>query len=416
MGTIENVLLIAVHTNTADKNRFKYSLEELQALVETANGRVVKTVIQNRSNPHQAYYLGEGKLSEIAEMIRKANVELIIANEELTGGQIRNLQEFLDIRVIDRSQLILDIFAARARTKEGKLQVELAQYAYMLPRLHGQGSELSRLGGGIGTRGPGETKLETDRRHIQRRMDDIKKRLTQVVNQREQYREKRRRNTMFQIALVGYTNAGKSTIFNSLAKSNTLNEDKLFATLDPLTRKLYLPSGLEVIITDTVGFIQDLPTELIAAFRSTLEEVKDADIILHVTDVSAPNMEDHERTVKNLLNDLNANQIPALFLYNKKDLINQEQFVPDSHPYLLMSAKNDLDINIVKEKIESLIKEIWQPYQCFLPESLSHELVFMKQHSLVTHYTYNESQLGYKVEGYVDPEHPVMKQVKEYSM
>lgn len=307
-------------TEKDENDRFIYSLEELKALAKTADGMVVHTLTQKRINPHPATYVGEGKLEEIKAICVEEEIDVVIANHELSGGQIRNLQDYLEVRIIDRSQLILDIFAARAQTREGKLQVELAQYAYMLPRLRGQGTDLSRLGAGIGTRGPGETKLETDRRHIQRRMDELKYQLKSVVNQREQYRSKRRKNHLLQIAIVGYTNAGKSTIFNALTRSESLQEDKLFATLDPLTRKLRLPKGLELILTDTVGFIQDLPTSLIAAFRSTLEEVKEADVILHVIDVAAPDKEDHEETVLQQLKELEASEIPVLTIYNKKKI------------------------------------------------------------------------------------------------
>src|SRR5699024_5242576 len=223
-------------------------------------------------------------VTEIIEAIEALDIHLVVANDELSPGQLRNLNEHFGVRVIDRSQLILDIFASRAKTREGQLQVELAQLEYMLPRLHGMGLVLSRLGGGIGTRGPGETKLESDQRHIRRRIDDIKRRLADVVKQREQYRKRRRRNYVYQIAIVGYTNAGKSTIFNRLARETTKEEDLLFATLDPLTRKVHLPSGFEALLTDTVGFLQELPTSLIAAFKSTLEEVSEADFLLHVVD------------------------------------------------------------------------------------------------------------------------------------
>ncbi|WP_089738824.1 GTPase HflX [Gracilibacillus ureilyticus] len=411
---IERVLIIAVMKDKSDEERFHYSISELEALANTANGTIVESIIQKRLTPHRATYLGEGKLQEVKELTEDEDIDVVIANEELSGSQIRNLQEELQVRVIDRSQLILDIFASRARTKEGKLQVELAQYAYMLPRLHGQGTELSRLGGGIGTRGPGETKLETDRRHIQRRMDEIKQRLKSVVNQREQYRDNRRKNQLFQIAVVGYTNAGKSTMFNNLTKSESLQEDKLFATLDPLTRKMHLPSGLEVIITDTVGFIQDLPTALIAAFRSTLEEVKEADLILHVIDVAAPDRDNHESTVLNLLDELDASSIPVITLYNKKDLINGENFVPNSHPYMLLSALEEKDLMQLKCDIEKVIQNLWESYHCVIPEGNGKVLSKLKQYTIMDKETYQDHLLGYEVSGFVDPNHPIMKEIKEY--
>ncbi|KAB8138815.1 GTPase HflX [Gracilibacillus oryzae] len=414
MAKIEKVIIIAVLKDKTEEERFQYSISELKALTTTADGTVVETIIQKRLTPHRATYLGEGKLQEVKEICEVEEIDVVIANEELSGSQIRNLQEELQVRVIDRSQLILDIFANRARTKEGKLQVELAQYAYMLPRLHGQGADLSRLGGGIGTRGPGETKLETDRRHIQRRMDEIKQRLTTVVNQREQYRDKRRKNQLFQIAVVGYTNAGKSTMFNNLTKSESLQEDKLFATLDPLTRKLHLPSGLEVILTDTVGFIQDLPTALVAAFRSTLEEVKEADLILHVIDVAAPDRDNHEATVLRLLDELEADNIPVITVYNKKDLIDTSSFVPNSHPYMLISALEQSDLQELKKQIETVMKELWQPYHCIVPEGYGKVLAKLNQHTITEQKEYQEELLGYEVSGFVDPNHPIMKEIKEY--
>src|SRR5699024_11136854 len=294
-------------------------------------------MIQNRKHIHPATYIGEGKVEEIVVAISDYEIDLVISNDELSAGQLRNLSDRFGVRLIDRSQLILDIFAQRAQTKEGKLQVELAQLQYTLPRLHGQGIALSRLGGGIGTRGPGETKLETDQRHIRRKIDDIKRRLKTVVKQREQYRRRRKLNGVFQIAIVGYTNAGKSTIFNRLTESETLEEDQLFATLDPLTRQIQLPSGFKTLITDTVGFLQELPTTLIASFKSTLEEVTEADFILHVVDRSHPDHLSQEETVQQLLDELGASKIPMLTVYNKKDLLMYE-FIPFHHPYILINA------------------------------------------------------------------------------
>uniref|UniRef100_UPI0030187872 GTPase HflX n=1 Tax=Oceanobacillus massiliensis TaxID=1465765 RepID=UPI0030187872 len=228
----EKILIIAVKKNNQTDDRFQSSLDELISLGKTAGGTVAKVVTQKRNRIHPATYIGEGKLAEIKELVDEEEIDLVISNDELSAGQMRNLTDYLGVRIIDRSQLILDIFAMRARTKEGKLQVELAQLEYMLPRLHGQGVAMSRLGGGIGTRGPGETKLETDRRHISRRIYDVKRRLQLVVKQREQYRKRRKNNDVFQIAIVGYTNAGKSTIFNRLTQSESLEENLLFATLD----------------------------------------------------------------------------------------------------------------------------------------------------------------------------------------
>ncbi|MCT2536406.1 GTPase HflX [Aquibacillus koreensis] len=408
----EKVLIIAVHHSGYDEQRLQFSIEELQSLTETAKGSVLKVVTQKREKIHRALYMGEGKIEEIREMVEELEIDLVISNDELSAGQMRNLNERLGVRIIDRSQLILDIFAQRANTKEGKLQVELAQYQYMLPRLHGQGQALSRLGGGIGTRGPGETKLESDRRHIRRRIDEIKRRLTTVVNQREQYRKRRRENRAFQIAIVGYTNAGKSTIFNRLTQSTSLEENQLFATLDPMSRQLRLPSGLQTIITDTVGFIQDLPTSLIAAFRSTLEEVTEADFILHMIDASHPDQVQHQKTVLKLLEDLNAQNIPMLTVYNKEDLI-MEEFIPHAHPFIKISAYKENDLDKVLKKIEEMITESWEGYRTIVPESQGKLLQQLKQYTIIQEQQYEEELEGYTVKGYIAHDHPLKNGMKE---
>src|SRR5699024_10920571 len=352
----ERVLIIAVKQPDMKESRFQSSLEELVSLTKTAGGTVEKIITQKRHQIDPALYMGSGKVNEIKQYIEELEINLVISNDELSPGQLRNLSNLFEVRLIDRSQLILDIFARRAKTKEGQLQVELAQLEYTLPRLYGQGLVLSRLGGGIGTRGPGETKLETDQRHIRRKIVDIKRRLEVVVKQREQYRKRRKLNHVYQIAIVGYTNAGKSTIFNRLTDSESLEEDLLFATLDPLTRSIELPSGFEVLLTDTVGFIQDLPTTLVASFRSTLEEVTEADFILHVVDGSHSDRSHHEDTVNNLLEELEAENVPMLTVYNKSDLFGEE-FIPLSHPYIVTNAFEENDLNELIHKVEELLKD-----------------------------------------------------------
>src|SRR3954471_4930621 len=325
--SLEKAILVGCQTQTLDDSRFQYSMEELASLTETAKGEVIMTVVQKRERIHSALYIGKGKVEELKALVEDVEADIVIFNDELSPSQKRNLASELSARIIDRTQLILDIFAQRARSQEGKLQVELAQLQYLLPRLAGQGTALSRLGAGIGTRGPGETKLESDRRHIRRRIDDIKGQLSVIVQHRDRYRERRKKNKTFQIAIVGYTNAGKSTLFNRLSEADSFEENQLFATLDPMTRKLILPSGFQTLITDTVGFIQDLPTALIAAFRSTLEEVKEADLLLHVVDTSNPDYFQHEQTVDQLLEELETSHIQQLTVYNKKD-IQHPDFVP----------------------------------------------------------------------------------------
>ncbi len=307
---IEKVILVGVETEE-NYTRFEGSMKELKNLTKTAEGEVVFSLIQKRPKIDQKTVIGKGKIEELLQLVDAYEADLVIFNHELTPRQNQLIVEALGVKVIDRVQLILDIFAMRARSKEGKLQVELAQLNYLLPRLIGQGKQLSRLGGGIGTRGPGETKLESDRRHIRNKITAIKRELKEVTAHRERSRQKRQSSDLFQIGLIGYTNAGKSTILNLLTTAGTYSEDQLFATLDPLTKKWQLPQGMIVTITDTVGFIQDLPTQLIEAFQSTLEESRSMDLLLHVVDASAEDRLQHEQTVVELLNDLDLEQIPV---------------------------------------------------------------------------------------------------------
>ncbi|WP_156289139.1 GTPase HflX [Oceanobacillus salinisoli] len=400
----ERILIIAVKKPELQEERFQSSLEELISLGKTAGGYVVKVITQKRNRIHPATYIGEGKLQEIKHEVEEADIDLIISNDELSPGQLRNLNHYLDVRIIDRSQLILDIFAQRANTKEGKLQVELAQLEYMLPRLGGQGIEMSRLGAGIGTRGPGETKLETDRRHIRNRIVDIKRRLKMVVRQREQYRKRRKTNDVFQLAIVGYTNAGKSTIFNRLTNSETLEENLLFATLDPLTRKIQLPSGFQALITDTVGFLQDLPTSLIAAFRSTLEEVREADFLLHVVDASQENQLQQQKTVMKLLEELEAHSIPMLTVYNKKDLI-EDDFFPMQHPNLLISAYEQEDLRKLLVAIESLLAKQWKNYTVQIDSDDGSMIARLERDTIITDKTFDEDKNKYILHGYMKRDH-----------
>lgn len=347
-----NGILVAIFPQHTPESSINSSLNELERLADTAGVISIKRVIQKKDKPDPATYIGKGKTEELKNIIEEHQTEVIIVNDSLSPVQVRNLEEEFNIRVIDRTQLILDIFAGRAQTKESKLQVELAQLQYLLPRLHGIGKELSRLGGGIGTRGPGETKLETDRRRIRQRIADLKQQLVEVKKQRALHQARRKKVGVIQVALTGYTNAGKSSILNRLSGANVLEEDRLFATLDPTMRRIKLPVGIEVILIDTVGFIQDLPTHLVAAFRSTLEVVKEADLILHVIDSSDSDYEHKQYVVEELLRELDAIHIPRVKVYNKKDLATQLSFTPAFDEDSIWISINN------PEDQQKLIKEI----------------------------------------------------------
>ena len=396
----ERVILVGCQLPKDDDQAFFYSMDELESLTKTANGEVLVSLTQKRERVHPATYIGKGKFEELVQLEEELEPEIIIFNGELAPSQNRNLSKILNARIIDRTQLILDIFAQRAKSKEGKLQVELAQHQYLLPRLGGKGVELSRLGGGIGTRGPGETKLESDRRHINRRIVEIKTQLTSIVSHRERYRERRKRNQAFQLSLVGYTNAGKSTIFNRLTEAGTFEENLLFATLDPTTRKIMMPSGFNALLTDTVGFIQDLPTSLVAAFRSTLEEVTEADLILHVVDSSSPDHVNHEKTVDKLLKELGVEGVPVLTVYNKKDQTT-EGFTPAYNEEILhISALDMNDISKLMNKIESLIKAQMQPYHIVVPSSEGKIISQLKQETVLSNTEFTEETESYELQGY----------------
>ena len=303
----------------------EHSLDELAGLTAAAGATVVLRLLQERRKPDPATFLGSGKVAALAAACGETDADVVIFDNELSPAQLRNLEQSLDRKVVDRTQLILDIFAKRARTREGKLQVELAQLKYLMPRLVGAGAALSRLGGGIGTRGPGETKLETDRRRIRHRISVLSKEIDSVRRRRAQLRERRQRAAVPTVALVGYTNAGKTTLFNALTGDAAVVSDALFVTLDPLVRKVRLPDRRELLVSDTVGFIDRLPHSLVAAFRATLEEVAAADLLLHVIDASSPDRDRHMAAVRSVLADVGAGQVPAVDVYNKCDLLEASE-------------------------------------------------------------------------------------------
>ena len=333
-------------------------LRELGELAKTAGAEVVGTLTQDRDRPEPGTYLGSGKIEELRELVLEKGADLVITDDELSPAQQKNLEKALSVRVLDRTGVILDIFAAHARTSEGKLQVELAQLRYNLSRLSGQGTALSRLGGGIGTRGPGEKKLEQDRRVVRTRIGQLKHELEEVVAHRELNRKERTKKGIPVAAIVGYTNAGKSTLLNALTDAEILAEDKLFATLDTTTRELLLPGKQQILLTDTVGFIRKLPTELIRAFRSTLEEAAYADYLIHVVDASDPEWETYQKTVYSTLDLLEIKDKPVLTVYNKMDVFTEEDHFRDERAEMTVriSAKTAEGLDSFRDAVSTLMR------------------------------------------------------------
>ena len=352
----EKAVLVGLNLPDMADGECERSLDELESLLDTAGGEVFGRLTQSKNNPDPATCLGSGKLEELAEICRANDIGLVIFDNELSPMQIRNIEKVLDgARVIDRSMLILDIFALHAVTSEGKLQVELAQLKYSAPRLAGHGSEMSKLGGGIGTRGPGESKLESDRRHLKRKILQLESELRELDKIRLTQRKSRERSEIKKIAVVGYTNAGKSTLMNRLTDAGILAEDKLFATLDPTTRKFTLPCGEDVLITDTVGFIRRLPHHLIKAFKSTLDEAAFSDIILIVIDASDGELAEKTEVTEKLLGELGAGGKPTIYVYNKCDLATAPPIMSGDSESVMISAKKGIGLDELVEKLEKLV-------------------------------------------------------------
>ena len=352
----EKFILVGVETG---KDRMEESLTELEELLETAGGETVGRVIQNLESINKATYVGKGKVEEIRELAEELGADGIVCDDELSPAQLSNLKDELDIKVLDRTLVILDIFAAHAQTSEGKLQVELAQLKYRSSRLTGLGKNLSRLGGGIGTRGPGESKLESDRRAIRERVSQLRSEIEKVESSRETLRKHRMSDGIPVIAIVGYTNAGKSTFLNKITDAGILAEDKLFATLDPTTRNLKIPDGEEVLFTDTVGFISKLPHNLVDAFKSTLEEAKYADLILHVADASNPEVDEQMKVVYRTLEELKVTGKPVITFLNKQDKLEKERIIKDIKADAIVkgSAKTGAGIDELLGKITEILRE-----------------------------------------------------------
>lgn len=395
----EQVLIVGVQTNDYTDEKFVMLMKEMHALTETAGGNPVVQIVQKLERPNSKTLVGKGKLEEVKLAVEHHDIDLVITLNPLTPSVNRMMEEALQVRVIDRIQLILDIFAMRAKSREGKLQVELAQYQYLLPRLQGQNQHLSRLGAGIGTRGPGETKLETDRRHIRHLMNTIKKELAHLSTHRERTRLRRRSGKEYNIGLVGYTNAGKSTLLSQLTNTQTYVQDQLFATLDPLTRQMTINGHDSFTLTDTVGFIEALPTELVEAFLSTLEEMRYVDLLLHVVDASSSQRLVQEQTVLQLINQLDMTHIPILTVYNKVDKIEKDKFAPTLFPSIVISAHNLEDVEHLKDRIWEEIVKLSDNFEVDIQASEADLLALYRQKTLVQSIDFDEEKQVYRLKG-----------------
>lgn len=374
-----NAILVGIAERGTDVDECNRSLDELERLLDTAGGNSIARVIQVKGTFDPRTCIGSGKVKEISEMCQNSDAKLVIFDFELSPAQIRNLESDMgnDISVIDRSMLILDIFALHAVSGEGKLQVELAQLKYSAPRLMGKGKDLSRLGGGIGTRGPGETKLETDRRHLKEKVVALEKKLAEMEHNRLIMRSQRDKSGIPKVALVGYTNAGKSTLLNRLTNAGVLSEDKLFATLDPTTRKFELPSGESILLTDTVGFIRKLPHHLVKAFKSTLDEVVFSDILLLVSDINDPEAPEHIEVTKNVISELGASDKPIIYVYNKCDLLEGRELVSEDPNTAIVSGVTGYGMDRLLELIVNEIQKCKKKHTLLLPYSEQGKLSYM---------------------------------------
>lgn len=393
----ERALLLGVDTGEYD---CEISLAELEELSRTAGAQVVGTVSQKLPNPNPATYIGSGRMEEVCAFCRANEIDLIVADGELSPAQQRNMETQTDTRVIDRTTLILDIFAQRARSREGKIQVELAQLRYMLPRLTGKGKAMSRLGGGIGTRGPGESKLESDKRHIRRRIYALEEELRQIEKRRNAMRTRRKKDGVIAVAIVGYTNAGKSTLMNYLTEAGVLAEDKLFATLDPTARKLTLPNGQDIMLIDTVGLVRRLPHHLVEAFKSTLEEAKSADLILNVCDASDPVCAEHLEVTERLLSELGCSKTPTVTVMNKCDRVPELYTLPTLGKTVHISARTGEGIPKLLSEIEKTVCAHTARVTLLIPFSEGQKLAEIRRSGVVLSETFLPE--GTRAEAVVD--------------
>jgi GTP-binding protein HflX len=363
----ERIILVGLIDGERTEASSLRELEELSQLVDTAGADVVETVVQRRSSPDPATFIGQGKAKEIYELAEVLDADTIVFNEELTPAQQFNLEKIFKRSALDRTAVILDIFAQNASTPEGKAQVELAQLQYRLPRLKGQGRQLSQQAGGIGTRGPGETKLEIDRRRLVRKVHKLQDQLTIVGSHRKNQSKRRRHSLNQSVAIVGYTNAGKSTLLNSLANADALVADRLFATLDPLTRRLQLPGGESIFLTDTVGFVKKLPHQLVEAFKTTLDVVIDADLLLHIVDCGHPSPETQINAVRAVLREIGADEIPELLVFNKLDKLDPSQFLMEYPDSVAISAVTGVGVDKLVSEIGERLRSIWNVVEIVIP-------------------------------------------------
>lgn len=406
---IQRALLVGIDTGEYDSEA---SMAELYELVESAGAEPVASMTQKREKPDGATAIGSGRLDEIMVFCSENDIDFIVFDMELTPTQIRNIEAATDTRTIDRTMLILDIFAIRAKTNEGKLQVELAQLKYLLPRLSGKGKEMSRLGGGVGTRGPGETKLETDKRHIRRRIEALKEALSDMKDRRDRLRSRRKKDGIITVAIVGYTNAGKSTLMNTLTQAGVLSENKLFATLDPTSRALKLPDGISVIMIDTVGLVRRLPHHLVEAFKSTLEEAAVADIILNVCDASSEEYKLHLEVTNSLLNELGCEGKSIITVFNKCDLVPDPYDLPVSRDSVRICAKEGFGIEELLRRIEENLPVKLRRFELMIPFDKASVIAVLRNAGALQSEEYTAE--GIKVIAVV--EEPLWHKVEEYSI